>query len=325
MANATTSRARVESFVWTDDEVELLLRVTLDYKSTKLQENVDWESCHSKYSDITDAFQAQYPRELTNKDFPHDATMVSKAQVTAKLKNIRSKYRHAVDTGRQSGQGRVVLIFYELCEEIWGGSPATRSIDAGFETGDLEESSTSTVELSSDSPNSTESFDCLTSAVVKQRQDLLQAKLNSHRGDRLKRKVPTDPAEEDLKIKRRMLELMEDSSRRNSDNMLQINTNIANITSSIQECFSFMRELFQRQFTQFTRSSSGQFQGHPPSFINTTPHPTTPAFLHTPRPDKPANQPQQYHPECYTPTPHVTPHQQTSFSYRRALLQDDTE
>lgn len=150
----------------------------LDYKSTKLQENVDWESCHSKYCDITDAFQAQYPRELTEKDFPHDASMVSKAQVTAKLKNIRRKYRHAVDTGRRSGQGRVVLIFYELCEEIWGGSPATRSIDTGIETGDLEESSTSTstVELPSDSPNSTESLDCLPSAVVKQRRDLFQVK-----------------------------------------------------------------------------------------------------------------------------------------------------
>ncbi|KAK7177198.1 hypothetical protein R3I93_001242 [Phoxinus phoxinus] len=271
-----------------------------------------------------DAFQAQYPRELTEKDFPHDASMVSKAQVTPKLKNIRSKYRHAVDTGRRSGQGRVVLIFYELCEEIWGGSPATRSIDAGIETGDLEETSTSTVEPS-DSPHSTESIDCLPSAVVKQRRDLLQAKLNSHRGDRLKRKVPTDQAEEDLKIKRRMLELMEDSSRRNSDNMLQINTNIANITTTIQEGFSFMRELlFQRQVTPL-HSSSGQFQGHPPSFMHRTPHPTTPAFLHTPRPNEPANQPGQYPPECYTPTPHVIPYQQTSFSYRRALLQDDTE
>ncbi|KAJ8001170.1 hypothetical protein DPEC_G00188500 [Dallia pectoralis] len=78
----------------------------------------------------------------------------------------------------------------------------------------------------------------------------------------LKRKVPTDPAEEDLKIKRRMLELMEDSSRRDSDNMLQINTNIANITSTIQEGFSFMRELlFQRQFTP-PHSSRGQHQHH---------------------------------------------------------------
>ncbi|KAA0701669.1 hypothetical protein E1301_Tti018523 [Triplophysa tibetana] len=245
MASAT--RARVESFVWTDDEVELLLRVTLDYKSTKLKDNVDWESCHSKYSDIMDAFQAQYPRESTEKDFPHGANMLSKAQVTTKLKSIRCKYRQTVGKGRRSGQGRVVLIFYALCEEIWGGSPATRCIDAGIETTDLEESSTSTVELAADSPYSTESIDCLPSAVGKQRRDSLRVKLNSHRGDRPKRKILTDPAEEDLQIKRRMLELMEDSVRRNSDNMQQINTNIANLTSTIQDGFSLMRELLSQR------------------------------------------------------------------------------
>lgn len=52
-----------------------------------------------------------------------------------------------------------------------------------------------------------------------------------------------DPAEEDLQIKRRMLELMEDSARRNSDNMQQINTNITHLTSTIQDGFSLLREL----------------------------------------------------------------------------------
>lgn len=97
--------------------------------------------------------------------------------------------------------------------------------------------------------------------------------MNSHRGDRLKRKVLTDPAEEDLKIKRRMLELMEESARRNSDNMTQINANISNITNTIQEGFSLMREmLFQCQF-EHPYSSSGQFQVNPPSFMH-APHRT---------------------------------------------------
>lgn len=56
--------------VWTADEVELLLRVTLDHKLTK-------------YSDIMDVFQVQYPRDPTEKDFHHDANMASKTQVTA--------------------------------------------------------------------------------------------------------------------------------------------------------------------------------------------------------------------------------------------------
>lgn len=109
----------------------------------KLQENVDWESCQTKYSDILVAFRAQYLWHLTEKIFLHDGKAITKAQVTAKLKNIRGKYWQAADTGSQSSQGRVVLAFFELCEELWGGSTATRAMDTGFKTGDLKELSSS--------------------------------------------------------------------------------------------------------------------------------------------------------------------------------------
>ena len=36
---------KTDNFVWTDEEVEMLLQTTLDYKATKAQEGVDWESC----------------------------------------------------------------------------------------------------------------------------------------------------------------------------------------------------------------------------------------------------------------------------------------
>ncbi|XP_041867925.1 uncharacterized protein LOC121656825 [Melanotaenia boesemani] len=278
-------QAKRETLVWTDDEVELLLRVTLDYKTTKLQENVNWESCQSKYSDIMDAFLAQYPRHPTNKDFPHEVNTITKAQVTAKVKNIRSKFRLAVETGRRCGQGRVVLLFFELLEEIWGKSFATRSIDAGFETGDLEEtssmqSSSPTLELSTDSPHSIESRSSLPS---NQRKDVFQAKLTTHRSDRPKRKLPTDPAvQEDLRIKKKMLEIMEESARRNADNMQQINRNIANITSIIQEGFSLMRQLLVQPPSTYPHSTSsgyGQCNGHSPAFIHKSPPLTTPASL----------------------------------------------
>ena len=44
-------KTKDNSFVWTDDEVLLLLKVTLDYKTAKTMENIDWESCQTKYSD----------------------------------------------------------------------------------------------------------------------------------------------------------------------------------------------------------------------------------------------------------------------------------
>ncbi|KAI4818365.1 hypothetical protein KUCAC02_011708 [Chaenocephalus aceratus] len=163
-------RARKDAFLWTDDEVELLLRVALDYKTTKVQESFDWESCKSKYSDIGDTFQVQDPRTPTDKDFPHDASVITKVQFTAKIKHICSKYRQAVDTGRWSGQGRVVLLFFELCEEVWGGSPATCTISSGIETGDLEESSSGpssspSLEGSNDSPQPESSESNITSTI----------------------------------------------------------------------------------------------------------------------------------------------------------------
>ena len=67
------------------------------------------------------------------KDYQHIKMELTTAILT-KLKNIRTKYRKAVDAGKKGGYGRVVLIFLELCEEIWGGSSATTQIQGGVES-----------------------------------------------------------------------------------------------------------------------------------------------------------------------------------------------
>ena len=82
------------SFIWTDDEVELLLDVTLQYKTKRAQESIDWDSCYTKYGDIADMFREQYPNtEEAGKDFPHTKEMATRLIITTKLKNIRGKYR----------------------------------------------------------------------------------------------------------------------------------------------------------------------------------------------------------------------------------------
>ena len=45
-----------KGFVWTDDEVELLLNATHDYKVRHLVEGTCWESVHLKYADILELF-----------------------------------------------------------------------------------------------------------------------------------------------------------------------------------------------------------------------------------------------------------------------------
>ena len=37
-------KSKVDAFIWNDDEVELLLKVTMEYKTSNAIENVDWES-----------------------------------------------------------------------------------------------------------------------------------------------------------------------------------------------------------------------------------------------------------------------------------------
>ena len=42
-----------KEFVWTDSEAELLLNVSIDYKTSKAAECVDWELVKSKYDEST--------------------------------------------------------------------------------------------------------------------------------------------------------------------------------------------------------------------------------------------------------------------------------
>ena len=38
-----SDKTKADNFVWTDDEVQLLLEVTNDYKVSKAAENIDWD------------------------------------------------------------------------------------------------------------------------------------------------------------------------------------------------------------------------------------------------------------------------------------------
>ena len=132
-------KEKKKEFVWTDDEAELLLNIANDYKVSKAGESVDWESVKSKYDDICELFIAALPENNNDviKDFPHKKEQITKQIVSSKLKSVRLKFRQAVDSRRRSGHGRVVMIFYELCEKLWGGSPATEQIEGGIESTEL--------------------------------------------------------------------------------------------------------------------------------------------------------------------------------------------
>ena len=144
-SDESQSKEKPDVFVWTDDEVQLLLKVTLEYKTSKAIENVDWESIQNKYTEILTIFKERLPASPDEgkkiwKDYPREIT---KGTLTSKLKLIRQKYRQAVDKGTRSDHGRVVLLYFDDCEKIWRGCPATDQIGGGIESTDLDLEDTS--------------------------------------------------------------------------------------------------------------------------------------------------------------------------------------
>ena len=57
--SSKSKKNKFDNFIWSDDVVELLLNVVLEYKTARTIENVDWETCQTKYADILDLFRAQ--------------------------------------------------------------------------------------------------------------------------------------------------------------------------------------------------------------------------------------------------------------------------
>lgn len=85
-------------------------------------------------------FKKLYPttEAARGKEFPHSKEVISKTHVASKLKAILWRYGQVMDSGQRSGHGRVVLIYLELCEQIWGGLPATNAIKAELETANIQ-------------------------------------------------------------------------------------------------------------------------------------------------------------------------------------------
>ena len=94
---------KTDCFTWTDDEVKLLLKFRNEYKVQKSTESIDWESVQSKYGDILDMFQAEYPNSenaaALGKEYPHKPEDITKATLSMKVKAGRKKLRQAVNLG----------------------------------------------------------------------------------------------------------------------------------------------------------------------------------------------------------------------------------
>ena len=93
-----------------------LLETVILFKSKKSYKSTDWESAKEKYELIKNDFLEAFPSE--NKPGFHGKSLFTREKIATKIKQIRASYRKALDSGKQSGVGRVVATFFDLCSQI---------------------------------------------------------------------------------------------------------------------------------------------------------------------------------------------------------------
>ena len=81
-------------FLWTDDEIQLLLQTSLNFKSKCEFEGLRWESVRSTSEQIFENMSKEYPEDPEK--FPNKST-ITKERITAKLKSIRTGFKKAAD------------------------------------------------------------------------------------------------------------------------------------------------------------------------------------------------------------------------------------
>ena len=92
-----------KDFSWTNDELDLLLKCVLVYKSKCEYEGLSWEGTRTKYEKIKELILERYPDKPSdnpNEQFSRvgKTEFITKERVSAKLKKMRTDYKKAVDS-----------------------------------------------------------------------------------------------------------------------------------------------------------------------------------------------------------------------------------
>ena len=280
------------SFTFTDDEIELLLQVCLDFKSANEYGGVDWESVRNKYEKIREKFMERYPKNSDSVMYPNSNELEEKftiKRISAKLKSIRTGYKKAVDAKRRSGGGRVVLTFYDICENIWGGSPSVTNIKSGIDSSLVIENEGLDIDnFTGDSPtevkdgeNDTETdgeyHDNLveTSTGSKRpRRESISTLLKEHKTRKLCTRISPDTQmlqcfKEDLALKRKLADKLEKTDEDLTQCLTNVNKTMETIGSAMTQTVQLLGELVRSphggQFYNQAESNFNFFQQRSPS------------------------------------------------------------
>ena len=146
-----------KKFKWDTDMVKLMLNTIFEYKSLLEYRNCDFNADKSKqYEALRVSLATEYgevdisffgPIKILDQDDEEDResflerTDVQKKQIRVgynrvmeKVKELRQGFSNAVTAGSRSKSGKLVLEFYDLMVQIWGGAPSTEPLPFGIQS-----------------------------------------------------------------------------------------------------------------------------------------------------------------------------------------------
>lgn len=183
---------------------------------SKASESTDWESRQSKYADMLQLFKQQYPKK---EEAPKMIILImlkrlQRASYQQNLRRRETNFARLLILGKKSGNGRVVLLYFELCEQRWGGYPATNILETGTESSEVlsdeanvdvdiilvgstkENAEANTTDSRPEKPSSESSFQddssdlsASRSSTVKERRDKPDARLKGQKARETEKKA----------------------------------------------------------------------------------------------------------------------------------------
>ena len=114
------------------------MQTCLEYKTKEEYKGFSWENTRNKHKNVREILVENYSADEVDKEkYPNGkkiGEVLTKDRISAKIKIIRADFCKAIDKGKRISGRRVVFTFFDLREQLWGGSPAATTIENSLDS-----------------------------------------------------------------------------------------------------------------------------------------------------------------------------------------------
>eukprot|EP00112_Aurelia_sp_Birch-Aquarium-sp1_P002610 Seg129.7 transcript_id=Seg129.7/GoldUCD/mRNA.D3Y31 product="hypothetical protein" protein_id=Seg129.7/GoldUCD/D3Y31 len=183
-------------------------------------------------------------------------------RVQEKIKELRQNFSQAVTAGTRSGSGKLVMQFYDLMVQIWGGAPATEPLSFGIQShnaadehnddntyeGSNEEGEIQgTFNVSEDSPNSSVIDTSarkrpvphsMAPVLIDNKRKHMERQLSAGQRD----KLLMEEGKEERKFRKELSKSIQESNALFADSLKAMSSSMVALASSMQKSVDFMAQ-----------------------------------------------------------------------------------